>query len=370
MTAVRTLQRAWIASCLAGKTTHEEQFPGPETELIDCAQEEGVAALLANTLLSNGSGERLPLGERFRGIVRIEAAHELSRFAEIRTVLEALHAAGLQVLLLKGSALAYWLYEQPSHRPRCDVDILVDGESQAEFAVSILQLAGYKLTAPPVRSVAGFETALQRTMASGMTHHIDLHWRFMNHAGLAQGFPFGELWGNSIRIERLGDGARGLNCVYAMVHALLHRVTNFPLGTQDRLIWLYDIHLLTAAFNDADWRDLSRICSEKSILQPCLDGLHACRDAFGTDISVHAGSALAEQTMGESRRLGGIDQGMLDRAHLAALPWLEKVGWVRHKFFPSPEFMRYRYGVSGIAGLSLAYVRRWWVGIKRGVGIE
>lgn len=56
----------------------------------------------------------------------------------------------------------------------------------------------------------------------------------------------------------------------------------------------------------------------------------------------------------------------MDRAHLAALPWRGKLGWLRRKLFPSSEFMRYRYGISGTsAALTRAYLTRWKIGVLR-----
>ncbi len=363
------IPRTWIAAILAGKPVHGN-VPCAATDLIDCAQQEGVAALLADALVKAESNIDLQLKQSFQDAARVAAAYELSRFAETRTVLRVLADGGVRALLLKGSALAYWLYREPAHRSRCDVDILVDGKSQAELAVSLLESVGYRLVAPPVRQVAGFETALERNTASGASHQIDLHWRLMNHAELTQGFSFfKELWANSIPIERLGGNAQGLTRAYALAHALLHRVANFPSGKQDRLIWLYDMHLLAGGCSVEDWREFLRLCREKAIAMPCLDGLQASRIAFGTAIPMDIETTLQEMSGRETWRMGEmLDQGAMDRAHLAALSWSEKAGWLWRKLFPSPTFMRYRYGAEGAGGLAQAYLARWWTGVKRGFG--
>ena len=77
---------------------------------------------------------------------------------------------------------------------------------------------------------------------------------------------------------------------------------------------------------------------------------------------------LEQQERSETWRLEALDQGGMDRAHLAALPWRGKAAWLWRKLFPSPEFMRYRYGAGGAFGLMGAYLGRWWIGLKRGLG--
>ena len=119
-----------------------------------------------------------------------------------------------------------------------------------------------------------------------LAQRLDAHHR----SSLAPGEPcivvawvtFGELWAGRIPIPKLQAQALGLGRVHALVHALLHRVTNFPSGTQDRLIWLYDIHLLAGGCSEEEWRQFLRLCADKGIATPCLDGLRATRASFST----------------------------------------------------------------------------------------
>ena len=53
------------------------------------------------------------------------AAHEPLRTADLAEVLSALAARGVDVLILKGTALAYDLYPAAELRPRSDTDLLI-----------------------------------------------------------------------------------------------------------------------------------------------------------------------------------------------------------------------------------------------------
>ena len=338
--------------------------------MIAIAQEQGVAKLLYDLILSEGDLEKsAPVATILRDIARQETALELARLVGIRQVLGCLSRTGHRVLLLKGSALAYWLYDNPAQRTRCDLDILVADKPAAMRAITALQEAGYTFTIEAAEKSAEFEAAVERRLPGGMRHHVDLHWRVLNHARLADGLTFADLDSASVAIPSLECKARGLGIVHAMLHALLHRITNMPSGRQNRLIWLYDIHLLAMRCRNEDWDELSRQCVALKCATPCLDGLRATRTVFATPIPEANESALRRQSREESWLLGDdLDRGVMDRDHLAALSWLQKAGWLRRKLFPSRQFMRHRYAAEGGFGLAKAYLLRWMTGLERAVG--
>jgi putative nucleotidyltransferase-like protein len=58
---------------------------------------------------------------------RAQTARELLRQNELISVLDVLAADGIDPILLKGTALAYSLYDNPASRPRVDTDLLIRG---------------------------------------------------------------------------------------------------------------------------------------------------------------------------------------------------------------------------------------------------
>src|SRR5688572_29743832 len=55
---------------------------------------------------------------------RLRTARELLRQQELISVLDVLSAEDIDPILLKGTALAYSLYDSPASRPRIDTDLL------------------------------------------------------------------------------------------------------------------------------------------------------------------------------------------------------------------------------------------------------
>ena len=351
----------YCARLLAGG----EADPGfSAEELAVCSDEQGIAGLL----LDVAALAHPPFVQQRQALQRVakeQAAREMAQSLEARRVLDLFEKAEIHGLVLKGTALAQWLYSEPWHRPRCDLDFLVGDAQVAHSAIAVLRSAGYNLIAGMgPETTDGYEVALQRS--GGLV--IDLHWRLLNNAFLAQNVNYEELASESLAIPSLHPQGRGLGRVHALVHAALHRVTNMPNHQQDRLIWLYDIHLLAGGCTPEEWSQLSQICRDKQMAMPCLDGLCASRRLLGTVIPPSVEGELAAQAKRETWQLSGVDQGVLDRAHFAALSWSAKGRWVLNKFLPPREFMRYRYGSNGRASLAKAYLGRWWTGLRRACG--
>src|SRR5512143_3479017 len=75
--------------------------------------------------------------------VRLAVARELSVVRDVPRIFEAARAGGVQMLLLKGTALAYTHYPRPHLRPRNDVDLLVRPADLARVG-AVLVSAGFE----------------------------------------------------------------------------------------------------------------------------------------------------------------------------------------------------------------------------------
>lgn len=81
-----------------------------------------------------------------QAVARQAAMLEMGGFVETRQVLSLLADAGIEALVLKGAALAHWLYREPWHRPRSDLDVLVRDNATARKAVELLRAGGTAIT--------------------------------------------------------------------------------------------------------------------------------------------------------------------------------------------------------------------------------
>jgi hypothetical protein len=180
--------------------------------------------------------------------------------AEITRVIDALTDAGAQPLVLKGSALAYSHYPDPALRPRSDTDLLIapDARERAERALGALR---YTKSEGIEGEFVSYQATWTREVRNGIAHHFDVHWRINNSQLLAKAMAYDELAARAAPLPALGAHARALTPVDALLFACIHLAghVNAPyvvpnVGQQDgdRLIWLYDMHLLNTKMSEAE----------------------------------------------------------------------------------------------------------------------
>lgn len=348
-------------------------FPGNDGEAaaacLDFAMYHGVAQLLREA----GRREpeiwsawpeslRLGLDDAFHA----GSALEMLRERELLELLDAFVARQIRVLLLKGAGLGYSVYESPALRPRTDTDLLIPPADRLA-AQRLLDAAGYR----PVNQVDGEYVSSQSVFikpGSGANHAVDLHWRLSNAQVFARQFEFEQLWQDARIVARLGNQARRLSTVDALLHACLHRAVHARFGEQDRLQWLFDMHLLAKDLAPPEWRCFTVRAAEKAMAGVCLDALLACVDRLGTCLPDAAVRSLRDAAMHPELSAALLHGGAMtsNLVDLQALPdWRTRIRFLREQLLPDPGYMRATYGVDGRMPLARAYVGRLFRGAGR-----
>lgn len=327
--------------------------------LLAAAQAEGVLGLMHEALFRAGSRhlatetEPALQGEVLTGML-IEKTQ--------RDVLGVLAALDVPALLLKGSALAHWAYDQPYLRACSDVDILLPSRAAAEALSNRLTAEGYERATTSGDMVA-YELLCTRQVTPDWAVEVDVHWRLSNSALHADRFAFDELMVASVAIPSLGPNARGLGPVHAALHAAIHRASNIEIGVGDRLKWLYDFVVLEKHLGPGDWAQLVALARERQLAGVTLSALEAASAMFGTVFpeDVLAGLRLAAQSEPlDASRLD--DWAYMQAQTLRALPgWGPKLRWLWQRVLPSRDYMTYLYGDQGsYSGLLRERVKRAW----------
>ncbi|HET8796058.1 MAG TPA: nucleotidyltransferase family protein [Thermoanaerobaculia bacterium] len=295
------------------------------------------------------------------------AALEPARAAVLRELLGALARAGIAALVLKGSALAYGLYEAPELRPRGDTDLLVSA-SDVERARALFRELGFD-EQPQSGDEHGLrQTVFTRAAGAGVVHMIDLHWAVANTPLFAATLEFGELLARAVAIPTLGEHARGLDDVDALLLACIHRVAHHH--DSDRLIWLVDIALLRERMTRDAHARFWRAAAEGRIVGVCRRSIDLA-DAWMSRPPVHGAEEFLsreELERDEPSRLfldRGLTRGALLAANLRALPWRARAARLWQIAFPPPEFLRQSFGARGNLVLPWLYVYRGVRGLLR-----
>lgn len=290
---------------------------------------------------------------------RALTALEMLRQQETQGLLHRFGEAGIDAILLKGTALAYGLYREPALRTRTDTDLLI-APAAKDKAFALLQGQGY---ASP-NAISGEYVSTQKLFmkqGQGVQHAVDLHWQISNAQVFAQQFPFDELWHSAIAVPRLGAPARRLSAGDALLHACLHRAVHARRGEQDRLQWFYDMHLLAAEMDRAQWDAFTERARQKGMAAICADALQRCTQRLHTQIPAEVRQAL-DNARGDHElsapllSAGGLRAAMIN---FRALPsWRARARLLREQALPHASYMRVRYGVSGVLPLTRAYIAR------------
>ena len=111
--------------------------------LLTQAEQEGVAPLLAKHLIESGSS--YPVWVKRSLHVLLERHHQLAenRTQVLLKVLGVLGQEGIRCLVLKGGALAYTIYPDPSSRPMRDIDLLLS-RHEVDRAHHLLKAHGFR----------------------------------------------------------------------------------------------------------------------------------------------------------------------------------------------------------------------------------
>lgn len=348
---------AWISACLRKPPPDGLRPPAADAAtLVNRMAYHGVVGPLA---ADPALMARLPqeIAQGMQDVARGHAFWELAHRRLLTRLAPDFAAAGIAPLILKGTALAYSVYDTPALRPRGDTDMVV-ADADFERAQKILQAHGFSLAFVPGGRIVTSQCSYDMQDAHGLHHVIDLHRQTNNHAALAGLFPYAELRARAEPLDRLAPTLLRPGHVDAMLFACYHRFMHItkPItvaGTshlsENRLIWLLDMVRIARLLSDSDWEVLVARARDKGLLRICHGALVAARDWAGLDLPDTVLQALSAAPPDEPpvRFLRAGRAGKL-LANLSATPGAgQKLGFVWETAFPPAAYMRAVFGHAG-----------------------
>jgi hypothetical protein len=327
--------------------------------------------------------ERLCRSENWPGNLR-EAIHnraiaqamwELRHQQVLAWVLAALIDIGVQSVVIKGTALAYALYPDPMLRARSDTDIIIPPTERSR-AHDLFTTLGFERGMAVSGELISYEASYTLTRVDTGVHNIDLHWRINNSELLARLFSYDELLEDAVCLPELCPEALGLCPVHALLVACMHRamhkqnpyyVDGVAYYSADRLIWLYDIHLLTEFLSRCEWHDVLALAVDKGLCATCLDGIERARARFGTrcpDFVLTGLSGSVDQERpttylnGSKLRQQWMDFDALDG-------FASQLRFLHELIVPPAAYIRSKYPQAQRVWLPLLYARRAFDGLGK-----
>lgn len=288
----------------------------------------------------------------------LEALKDAAVRRELPRVLAALAQSGIHPVLLKGTPLSFSVYPSAGLRPRADTDLLI-AHADVEAAHRVLSSLDYTTA----NSIAGDHVLHQRAYAGAIS--LDVHWKVLNPAMFSDLLTFDDLRSQAVAVPALGPQAVAAGSIHALLLACVHRVAHHGADNSDRLIWLYDIHLLLQNMDAAAFHEFAKLAAALQMRSLCRAGIHCARIWFGTTVIDDALlNEAAEEPSAEYLQPG------LSRLKLLRLDWRHAGGrrlhLLREHLFPPADYMFTKYRTRYRLLLPALYVHRVLKGLLRG----
>ena len=210
---------------------------------------------------------------RLKGVYRQAWARNQLQQQGLDEALRLLHGAGIETMLLKGSALLHCVYSSPAARTMEDLDVLVAPE-RARRAIDTLVASGWDIypdeVIPDSRLPLMHAVHLRRPLAEWI--NIDLHrraiaWRYHGDD---------DFWSASTPLEVRGIPTRLPSPTHLLLGALI-RAGQTPGQTTIR--WVPDSVLILRRL-EIDWDGFVQECIARRFTQSVVIGLRYLRGRF------------------------------------------------------------------------------------------
>jgi hypothetical protein len=316
--------------------------------------------------------------ERLKGVVRRAWYDNQRLFHGVGAALDALEAAGVRAMLLKGVPLVVQCYPEVGLRPMEDVDVLVEPDRAAD-AVVALERAGWPSDSTrdrPWNLPFGEQMLHQVNCRSANGFPIDLHWRYVPWIARDGSGQDPGLWAGARPLDVVGHRALSPSPDDLLLLVILHA---YRAGWATAPRWIADTtYLLRALGHELDWDRFLERTVHGHLVEPVRDALEFVADQFDAPVppaplqtlrstrvgrwEQHRHRLASREVTGERRALFG----ELDDARTGWARWslnLTPVATARSL----PLFVTRRLGLERPSEVPAAVARRGYRNIKSAV---
>jgi len=329
-------------------------------ELLSESIQQGVDALIAYQLKPTVAWQNLPgffkdeLDRRLSNAV----AKEMVRSRDVVALQHLMEKEGITFLIIKGGALSYTHYPKPYLRSRVDTDVFIAPGDIGPLREALIR-HGYRLQGWVYKS---HQFNALRVGFGGEVVKYDVHWRSNNRSKYARVISFEEAFQQAVRIPGLSS-CLTLSPVHSLLQACLHRAGS-TYHDPNRLIWLFDIHLLVSRMTGNEQLEFAGETVRKDVQNICLDAVQKSEQLFQTGMSHQAQELLGTEAGRDS------GDGRFSNSQLALiiddfrqLPDLSsRLGMVREFLFPPGNYLLSRYQKTGWYWVPFLYLRYFLAG--------
>jgi hypothetical protein len=233
--------------------------------------------------------------EKIKGIYRYTLYKNNIILSGFHKIVQALHGAGIRMILLKGGALIIKYYSDLAVRPMNDIDILIE-KHNVKKAMDILCELGwqYSLRIDIDQALRIYPSV---TFLSRHGFELDLHWNIMNE--YSEKHFVAELWRDASQAEYKDVPIYLLAAEDQVMHNCAHGVKWDALPT---IRWIPDVLAILNAEPELSWTALARKCSERKLTMAVRSCLKYLKLNFNAPIPSDALDLLFAQTVSDEEK--------------------------------------------------------------------
>jgi signal peptidase len=310
---------------------------------------------------------------RMRKPFLMSRARALQMEKQLSEIINAFHKEGVQVLVLKGPALALTVYPDPAMRASSDLDLLVLPTQMAQ-ARAILEHLDYKCLGKRFEHSKDFycEETFIHTSKPRYHRAIELHWDLHSFSGISRDAALEDLFLRAAKVKSSALNFDTLN----PVDSLLHRAINMSIWHNKaiRLIWIYDTALLARELSSPDeWKALqersiawrARLALENSLKMAQVWVGLKMPGGFN-DFSTWPRPTQIEASFWSDALLRHEQASSFFKLHWSSSSGIfQKARFLFHLLFPHPEIIRKYYPTTKKWLLPFTYIRRLYLWIMK-----
>jgi hypothetical protein len=338
-------------------------------DIIQMLHRHRTLPLLYYRLHSDKLDESMPdrVIEDLQEIYRYNLWQNTQKYYELSKMIRMLQQDGVQILLLKGIALAELVYESIALRPMSDVDLLVKGEDIWKID-EVLSKLGY--VGNLSMAVESYEKEKMLSLSyENRRENIDSISKIDIHTRLLE-LPDLDLWANASTVTIVSTEALIPGLEDFLLYLCVHICYDLRLCGESRLLSWYDIaKFLDHYGKDLDWDYIIQMSHKHKIERDIQRVLSAIADWF--DLRVP--SKVTEKLSDDSSPISINDimnptSAIKDLRSIKFLssisstakisPIGSKIHYIFRAIFPRRKFMIQRYSVSRPGMVYLYYPLR------------
>ena len=322
--------------------------------ITDSAFSWNVAQLLYHNLKDLGNRRLIPpeVLEKLKKAYHGNTARNMYLYAELRNIVNAFHNTGLDVIALKGAALAGIVYNDAGLRPMMDIDLLVR-EEDVRSAQRIMTDLSY-IAAGEGKSEQWYREKhfhLPRYRHQQKPVVVEIHWHFTENTF---GIDIKKWWERAREANLMGCRVLVLSPEDMLVHLCIH-LYNHGYKNSFILRGLCDIAETLRHYEaELDWKLLGDEIMKHGIEKQVHSMLYLAREFYDLKESSlplislnqadHRFLKILEKSLFADQGNGSINPHLLKS--MVFDTFLQKARYLWPQIFPSREEMAKRYPVS------------------------